>query len=46
MKCKYCGGQVLWDGWNKSIGNWEYTKCQRCGAINSQTKEEGEENNV
>jgi ferredoxin len=33
MLCSICGGDVLWQG---PLSSLTHTKCQRCGACNSQ----------
>ena len=33
MKCSICGGRVIWVG---RLSNLTHTKCQSCGALNSQ----------
>lgn len=36
MECQYCGGLVEWQG---KLVNLTHTECKKCGAVNSQTKE-------
>ena len=33
MRCSICGGRVIWMG---RLSNLTHTKCQSCGALNSQ----------